>query len=156
MSFFASKSVSDLLFKGWTISTAGGMAGSCIAVVLIAILFETLKSYKPNQQKPHKENSETTPLIRRPNQDLTSTFQAISHLKKTLLFIAQLIVGYFLMLVAMTYNVWLFLAVVGGCGIGYFLVHPYMEYYLGQCSERSHPIYYINRDFTVYSSASTL
>ena len=48
-----------------------GMAGSCIAVVLIAILFETLKSYKPNQQKPRKENSETTPLIRRPNQDLT-------------------------------------------------------------------------------------
>ena len=47
------------------------MAGSCIAVILIAIVFETLKSYKPNQQKPHKENSETTPLIRRPNQDLT-------------------------------------------------------------------------------------
>ena len=48
-----------------------GMAGSCIAVVLIAILYETLKSYKPNQQKPRKENSETTPLIRQPNQDLT-------------------------------------------------------------------------------------
>jgi len=47
------------------------MAGSCIAVVLIAILFETLKSYKPNQQKPRKENSESTPLIKRPNQDLT-------------------------------------------------------------------------------------
>ncbi|XP_073242807.1 uncharacterized protein [Porites lutea] len=78
MSFFASKSVSDLLFKGWTISTAGGMAGSCIAVILIAILFETLKSYKPNQQKPHKENSETTPLIRRPNQDLTRDFTVYS------------------------------------------------------------------------------
>ena len=47
------------------------MAGSCIAVILIAILFETLKSYNPNQQKPHKEKSETTPLIRWPNQDLT-------------------------------------------------------------------------------------
>ena len=85
-----------------------------------------------------------------------SAFQAISHLKKTLLFIAQFIIGYFLMLVAMTYNVWLFLAVVGGSGIGYFLVRPYMEYYLEQCSERSHPIYYIDRDFTAYSSASTL
>ena len=33
------------------------------------------------------------------------------------------------MLVAMTYNVWLFLSVVIGCGIGYFLATPYLEYY---------------------------
>lgn len=41
----------------------------------------------------------------------------------------QFLVGYFLMLVAMTYNVWLFLAVIIGCGIGYFLATPYIEYY---------------------------
>lgn len=47
------------------------MAGSCIAVVVIAIVFETLKSYKHNQQKPCKANSETTPLIRRLKQEHT-------------------------------------------------------------------------------------
>ena len=47
------------------------MAGSCIAVVVIAILFETLKSYKHNQQKPCKAHSETTPLIRRLKQEHT-------------------------------------------------------------------------------------
>ena len=47
------------------------MAGSCIAVVVIAILFETLKSYKLNQQKPCKANSERTPLIRRLKQEHT-------------------------------------------------------------------------------------
>lgn len=64
-----------------------------------------------------------------------SKTEAISHLKETLLYLVQFIVGYFLMLVAMTYNVWLFLAVVAGCGIGYFLVHPYMDYYLAQLRE---------------------
>jgi len=64
-----------------------------------------------------------------------SKFEAISHLKETLLYIVQFIVGYFLMLVAMTYNVWLFLAVVAGCGIGYFLIHPYMDYYLARRRE---------------------
>ena len=59
-----------------------------------------------------------------------SKIDTISHLKETLLCMVQLIVGYFLMLVAMTYNVWLFLAVVAGCGIGYFLIDPYMDYYL--------------------------
>ena len=39
------------------------------------------------------------------------------------------------MLVAMTYNVWLFLAVVAGCGIGYFFIHPNMHYYLARRRE---------------------
>ena len=52
-----------------------------------------------------------------------------NHLKKTFLYMVQFLVGYFLMLVAMTYNVWLFLAVIIGCGIGYFLATPYIEYY---------------------------
>lgn len=47
------------------------MAGSCIAVVVIAILFETLKSYKRYQQKPCEANSETTPLIHRQKQEHT-------------------------------------------------------------------------------------
>lgn len=47
------------------------MAGSCIAVVVLAILFETLKSYKHNQQKPCKANSESTPLTDRLKQEHT-------------------------------------------------------------------------------------
>ena len=53
----------------------------------------------------------------------------MDHLRRTFLYLVQFLVGYFLMLVAMTYNVWLFLAVVIGCGIGYFLATPFMECY---------------------------
>lgn len=133
MSFFVSSKVSHILFEGWSVSTDGGMVGSCIAVICIAILFETIKSYKAHR-KSHKISSETTPLIRRANQDHTR-FETTSHLKKTFLYMVQFLIGYFLMLIAMTYNVWLFLAVIAGCGIGYFLVDPCLEYYLAQHNE---------------------
>ena len=54
------------------------------------------------------------------------------HLKKTCLYFVQFLVGYFLMLVAMTYNVWLFLAVIIGCGLGHFLATPLIEYYFNR------------------------
>ena len=62
-----------------------------------------------------------------------------NHLKTTLLYMLQFLIGYFLMLVAMTYNIWLFLAVVLGSGIGYFLVNPCIENYFSQHKQsRSH------------------
>lgn len=58
-------------------------------------------------------------------------------LKATLLYMFQFLVGYILMLFAMTYSVWLFLAVVLGCGVGYYLVNPLMERCFSQQIEKS-------------------
>ncbi len=44
-----------------------------------------------------------------------------AHIVQTLLHILQVIVSYCLMLVFMTYNVWLCLAVALGAGVGYFV-----------------------------------
>lgn len=141
MSFFVSSHV-QILFKGWKVSNAWEMVGSCVAVILIAVFYETLKSYKVHHRKPCKEKSESTPLLRQRNQD-QPRYTMWDHIQKTRLYMFQFIVGYFLMLVAMTYNVWLFLAVVGGCGVGYYLVDPYMERYFAQ---RKQPAVYHNRD----------
>jgi len=46
---------------------------------------------------------------------------SLAHLVQTLLHVIQVTVSYMLMLVFMTYNVWLCLAVVAGAGLGYFL-----------------------------------
>ena len=43
---------------------------------------------------------------------------------KTLFYVLNMVASNLLMLVAMTYNTWLFLAIVIGCGMGYFLVTP--------------------------------
>jgi len=46
---------------------------------------------------------------------------SLAHGIQTLLHVIQVTVSYMLMLVFMTYNVWLCLAVVIGAGLGYFL-----------------------------------
>jgi copper transporter 1 len=45
---------------------------------------------------------------------------SLMHTWQTTLHIVQVILSYFLMLIFMTYNVWLCLAVVLGAGAGYF------------------------------------
>ena len=59
---------------------------------------------------------------------------------KTCLFVAELTFAYFLMLIAMTYNTWLFVAVVIGRGLGYYLVTPLIGAHLGS-DEIDHPGY---------------
>lgn len=44
----------------------------------------------------------------------------------TLLHIVQVTLGYLLMLTAMTYNAWVFLAIVLGAGLGYLLAYPFL------------------------------
>jgi len=46
---------------------------------------------------------------------------SLAHAVQALLHILQVSVSYVLMLVFMTYNVWLCIAVVLGAGLGYFL-----------------------------------
>lgn len=43
------------------------------------------------------------------------------HFYQTILHMIQFVIGYFLMFIFMTYNVWLALAVVIGTGLGYWL-----------------------------------
>ena len=45
----------------------------------------------------------------------------LHHLVQTLLHLVQFTLGYMLMLIAMTFNVWLFVSVVVGASLGYFL-----------------------------------
>lgn len=44
-----------------------------------------------------------------------------AHFLQTLLHIVQVVVSYFLMLIFMTYNAYLCIAVAAGAGMGYFL-----------------------------------
>lgn len=58
------------------------------------------------------------------NVDQDTILQRIfnkSHILQTILYIIQIILSYLLMLIVMTFNYWLFVAVILGSGIGYFL-----------------------------------
>lgn len=49
------------------------------------------------------------------------TMFSVTHLLQTFLHIVQITVSYLLMLIFMTYNIWLCLAVLFGATLGYFL-----------------------------------
>lgn len=50
-----------------------------------------------------------------------------TQLLKTCLFVMEFLFAYFLMLAAMTHNIWFFLAVIFGRGLGYYLITPLVD-----------------------------
>lgn len=46
------------------------------------------------------------------------------HAAQTALHVLQVTLGYMLMLSVMTYNTWIFLGVIAGAGVGYFVSFP--------------------------------
>ena len=62
---------------------------------------------------------------------ITFRSEAFTRILKTCLFMAELSFAYFLMLITMTCNIWLFIAVVIGRGSGFYLVSPLISSYVG-------------------------
>ncbi|VDP08551.1 unnamed protein product [Soboliphyme baturini] len=125
-----------ILFKGWAINSVGGLIGSMVAVFIIAALYEELKAVREILMRKGREPTEPDSPTGATNssQDLTaeiSTWRASKkfscglcswyHLLQTFLQMLHILVAYLLMLVFMTYNVWLCVAIVLGNGCGYFL-----------------------------------
>jgi hypothetical protein len=57
----------------------------------------------------------------KPNKTKLISISFGMHVLQSSLHVIQVAYGYILMLIAMTYNVWLFLAVCFGAGVGYFI-----------------------------------
>ncbi|XP_046817475.1 high affinity copper uptake protein 1-like isoform X2 [Vespa crabro] len=104
-----------ILFKGWRTTDWIGMGGSMIGIILLTMIYEGLKSYRD-----HLFNY--TALV---NKNIKKTriqmIFSMVHLVQVILHVCQMIIGYFLMLIFMTFNVWLCIAVVIGTALGYWL-----------------------------------
>ena len=61
----------------------------------------------------------------------------VKQASKACLFVMELCLAYFLMLIVMTYNTWFFVTVVVGHGLGYFLITPLIDYQIDS-EETSH------------------
>ncbi|XP_057326985.1 high affinity copper uptake protein 1 isoform X2 [Microplitis mediator] len=118
-----------ILFESWKISTLGGLIGSMIGIIIMAALYEGLKYYREylfwKTYNTLQYRSVTAPPEKNPTTEdsrvVQPTMLSWMHTFQTLLHIIQIILSYFLMLIFMTYNVWLCVAVVLGAAIGYFL-----------------------------------
>ncbi|KAM4528403.1 high affinity copper uptake protein 1 isoform 2-T3 [Odontesthes bonariensis] len=130
MTFYFGCNNVELLFTGLLINSPGEMVGACIGVFLLAVLYEGLKIGREVLLRRSQVNVRynSMPLPGSDGTVLTETHKTVgqrmlspSHFLQTLLHIVQVVVSYFLMLVFMTYNGYLCIAVAAGAGMGYFL-----------------------------------
>ncbi|XP_068694829.1 high affinity copper uptake protein 1-like [Montipora foliosa] len=130
---FSKKAV--ILFEGWSVDDVGGMIGSCIGIFILAALYEGLKVLREILKRKYSyvvsvDLSETKTYGTGPGQTVITESRGQiprsklcnwHHFLQTFLHIVQVTLSYFLMLIFMTYNVWLCLSVALGAGFGYFV-----------------------------------
>lgn len=139
MMYFHSTVHATILFKGWHTMTFWELFGSCLAVLAMGALYEgyktmresVLRSMSPNHGLPVRVSMSS------PSNKVSSSSEALAmeaartapksvgyfdaaHLVQTGMHIGQVFISYCLMLIFMTYNIWLCIAVCLGAGLGYF------------------------------------
>ncbi|WAR31317.1 COPT1-like protein [Mya arenaria] len=128
MMYFHTGKCEYILFEGIRTTTSGGMIGACFAIFALGVLYEGLKVLRETLLQRamvnkyavgHSNSSQDTMVVS--NKNVGIHMMSCSHFLQTLLHMVQVFFSYCLMLVFMTYNVWLCLSVILGAGVGYFL-----------------------------------
>ncbi|XP_055989293.1 high affinity copper uptake protein 1-like [Sorex fumeus] len=116
--YFGYKNV-ELLFSGLLINSVVAMALAVVAVFLLALGYEGLKRAREGLR------AQCSPFPRpdgaRPKETPRPQLLSVAYLLQTVMHVLQVVLSYLLMLIAMTYNAYLGLAVVVGAGAGYWL-----------------------------------
>jgi len=132
MAFYWGHKNVEILFPGVVVNTPGEMVGACFVLFISAILYEALK-YAREYLKQRNQGNGGYNTMKVPGGDGTvimeekcdkkarPTMCSLHHYLQTILQIIQVGASYLLMLVTMTYNGYLFIAVCVGSGAGYFL-----------------------------------
>ncbi|XP_006640636.3 protein SLC31A2 isoform X2 [Lepisosteus oculatus] len=140
MHFEDSSSVA-LLFDFWDVHGPAGMVLSVFVVLLLTVFYELLKvgkiwlSERSRPPPPAEHQGSQATLTRTASESsLPPTTPEGSRNRWILLYVVQAAVhvvqvtlGYMLMLCVMSYNVWIFLGVIVGSGLGYFLAFPFLR-----------------------------
>lgn len=121
-----------VLFSGWSLNSRTGIFLLCFGILFLGILYQGIKHLRV--------------YIHRDIPILNHTAFSREHALQTLLYGVQIVFSYILMLVIMTYNVWVFICTVVGLGIGFFLCEWHRpKTHQGSCQrECSKPISRVN------------
>ncbi|KAL4609469.1 high affinity copper uptake protein 1 [Arapaima gigas] len=120
----------EILFPGLVVSTPLEMFGACVVIFLLAVFYEGLKIGREyllrRNQVNVRYNSMPLPgtdgtMLMETHKTVGQRMLSLAHLFQTVLHIIQVVVSYFLMLIFMTFNGYLCIAVAAGAGVGYFL-----------------------------------
>lgn len=132
-----------ILFDQWDVDSVGGIIASVLVIALMAIFYEGLKYYReylfwktynalqyravtlPDKATAVGASSEDTTRVNSMDSEVMHRqppkMTSMMHIYQTFLHLIQVTLSFLLMLIFMTYNVWLCLGVVVGAAIGYFL-----------------------------------
>lgn len=130
MMYFHVGLTETILFKDWAVNSVGGMIGSVVGVFIMAVMYEGLKYFREHLFRLHFSSMHysSVAVTGQDGRTLTEVHQIArnrivswAHFTQTFLHVVQVVLSYFLMLIFMTYNVWLCLGVVLGAGFGYFI-----------------------------------
>ncbi|KAK0428914.1 hypothetical protein QR680_011082 [Steinernema hermaphroditum] len=105
-----------VLFKFWTVKTVGVMVLSCFIVFVMGVSFELLKWFRWRLEVTQRQTSSHGTRT-----NYRQKLLSLSHFAQSVLFGVQIVVSYFLMLIFMTFSVWLCIAVTAGAAVGYYL-----------------------------------
>ncbi|XP_071965133.1 high affinity copper uptake protein 1-like [Antedon mediterranea] len=122
-----------LLFQNFSVieDDIGSFIAACVVIFVIAALYEGLKVFREilihrySKQRGYEatdleKSGSMTPLAQL-DDEYGSTMWSAWNLLQSLLHIVQVTVSYMLMLLVMTFDVWIGLSVVLGAGFGHFL-----------------------------------
>ncbi|KAM6431183.1 protein SLC31A2 [Liasis olivaceus] len=136
MHFFFSDNV-ILLFDFWDVHSVGGMVLSVFVIMILTVLYEGIKVGKvkliqqaktavaPSISRENLGEPEGTSVNSSVGPTTSSLKKRLSwHLAETLLHMIQVFLGYLVMLAVMSYNTWIFLGVIAGSAIGYYVAYP--------------------------------
>ncbi|ESP04505.1 hypothetical protein LOTGIDRAFT_136112 [Lottia gigantea] len=130
--YFHTGNCEYILFEALYTTKVGHIVAASIVMFCLAMLYEGLKyGREVLVQKTLSQNKYITTTLPAANSQenmIIQTRQAVAaqmlscgHFIQTLLHMLQVFISYCLMLVFMTYNVWLCLAIILGAGAGYFI-----------------------------------
>ncbi|XP_068770463.1 protein SLC31A2 isoform X2 [Struthio camelus] len=116
------------------------MVLSVLVILLLSVLYETVKIGKAKvlhrtmlaiprslSQESLAERDEGADDTSWGQHDTAQGRWFLYHVSQTLLHVIQVVVGYMVMLAVMSYNAWIFLGVIVGSALGYFVVFPLLN-----------------------------
>lgn len=112
-----------ILFDGWNTNALWKFIISCIGIFLIAFIYEGFKFGREQLQlrQLKREAGQCVPGCDPPHKTFKEGALNLEHVIQTFLYLIQMTVSYTLMLIVMTFNWWLFFAVLLGAMLGYFV-----------------------------------
>ncbi|KAH8602648.1 ctr copper transporter [Bisporella sp. PMI_857] len=104
-----------IVFRWWHIQTTAGLIFSLIGVVALAAFYEAIRAGSRKYEKWAAKRTEEVP--RRNQAEITKR----THVIKALMYAIQNFYAFMLMLVFMTYNGWVMIAIGVGSFVGYLV-----------------------------------